>query len=48
MLADQTGCGFIARDYGLLAIQRADAWQYAGAAIPSDLPTTPRGTAQDH
>lgn len=38
MLADQTGCAFIVRDYGLLAVQRDDAWQYPGAAIPRDLP----------
>lgn len=43
MLADQTGCAFIVRDYGLLAIHRADAWQYSGAAIPSDVPSTPDG-----
>lgn len=42
MIADQTGCAFIVRDYGLLAIQRDDAWQYSGAAIPSDLPLGPR------
>ena len=41
MLADQTGCAFIVRDYGLLAVPRADAWQYPGAAIPSDLPLVP-------
>lgn len=42
MLADQTGCAFIVRDYGLLVIQRDDVWQYSGAAIPRDLPLGPR------
>lgn len=42
MLADQTGCAFIVRDYGLLAVQRDDARQYPGAAIPRDLPLGPQ------
>lgn len=42
MLADQTECAFIVRDYGLLAVQRDEAWQYPGAAIPRDLPLGPR------
>ncbi|HJT35321.1 MAG TPA: hypothetical protein VJ783_25065 [Pirellulales bacterium] len=42
MLADQTECAFIVRDYGLLAVPRGEAWQYPGAAIPRDLPLRPQ------
>ncbi|HEV3003607.1 MAG TPA: hypothetical protein VGX78_04070 [Pirellulales bacterium] len=40
-LADQTDCCFVFRDYGVLVLSRLDAWQYRGAAIPSDTPLTP-------
>lgn len=42
MLADQTQCAFIVRDYGLLAVPRSEAWQYPGAAIPRDVPLGPQ------
>ncbi|HUY36189.1 MAG TPA: hypothetical protein VMV69_25850 [Pirellulales bacterium] len=42
-LADQTGFCFVFRDYGVLVVRREDAWQYRGAAIPSDTPLTMPG-----
>jgi len=42
-LADQTGWCFVFRDYGVLVVRREDAWQYRGAAIPSDTPLTMPG-----
>ncbi|HVC95462.1 MAG TPA: hypothetical protein VND64_17325, partial [Pirellulales bacterium] len=42
-LADQTDVCFVFRDYGVLVVQRDDAWQYGGAAIPSDTPLRAKG-----
>jgi hypothetical protein len=39
-LADKTDCCFIFRDYGVLVVNRDDAWQYLGAVISSDAPLT--------
>ena len=38
-VADQTGCCFVFRDYGMLVMRRSEASEYRGAAIPSDTPT---------
>jgi hypothetical protein len=43
ILADLTDCAFVFRDYGLLAVRRAEAWKYSGATIPADAPLTAGG-----